>query len=626
MTNGYLLFYDRATPGVDEKKAGASRDSSAPVGKRPRAKVPPTIFKRIFTLNKKTWSERNVFDASYFDFLINVAQSFTDEKFVDVSLDAVDLNKPSHAQDQLVRTVTRFFFIHLARAKLKSRAGELGKALVRLYTNNTASSAWLLNAFATNATTFSTVLLQCPDEACRTVVSDILCAALSTVSPQEQDSYTQTLEFASEPVTAPDLGQAERMCPTGYCVGVMRMFKKYIAGASGQYLARFADEWEGFWAVLAHFAELGPAEATFAASGETIGYVVDLYLGSFSPRQDLPSFDRPQMSAHVDFDDLIKFVNVAVVVAPPTSDFTQWILKHPHFIRAWIMETTTKQRVVHMRPFLVKLCAGDQKITSSVFSEIKSGMVSHNYEEMRPYFRVLDILMRIEDELQEVRQALTLKLLVDMWHSNNKTWKESDMLIEFILRFAKAHVSIRTGLTGNQVVQDMATWLAENPDPPSKLARPQRCRKDRAQTPGATKVRHHAQTHFTLTSIYHPHGLSIADKQAALTEVFEGKLDPEDMHDSEGDLHDREWIVGQELDVLDTESNWLLAKCLRIEGNDMFIWYLKYDHKYDEWISMDGPRAAPRGTFHTHPLYKKKPPVVPARRAILGHSHYYPPA
>jgi len=60
---------------------------------------------------------------------------------------------------------------------------------------------------------------------------------------------------------------------------------------------------------------------------------------------------------------------------------------------------------------------------------------------------------------------------------------------------------------------------------------------------------------------------------------------------------ERNWIVGDKVDALDTSQNWLVAKILKIkdDGQEIHINYVGWPHKWDEWLQKQGPRVLPVG-------------------------------
>jgi len=53
---------------------------------------------------------------------------------------------------------------------------------------------------------------------------------------------------------------------------------------------------------------------------------------------------------------------------------------------------------------------------------------------------------------------------------------------------------------------------------------------------------------------------------------------------------------GHRVDALDTASQWLVAEVLRREGQRVFLHYVGWGERWDEWIEMGSERMLPVGT------------------------------
>src|SRR5438046_1313705 len=45
--------------------------------------------------------------------------------------------------------------------------------------------------------------------------------------------------------------------------------------------------------------------------------------------------------------------------------------------------------------------------------------------------------------------------------------------------------------------------------------------------------------------------------------------------------------VNDKLDVLDTQNDWCPAQVLEIKNNEIYIYFIGWQHKWNEWISID---------------------------------------
>jgi ubiquitin C-terminal hydrolase len=198
LANGYLLFYDRIPPpqvapaGLDIKNATigtlsqvarfANKMTKIKQNLRSRAKLPSKIFAQIWQKNLNTWRDRNVYDPAYFSFLWDLVSSSLPTLVPDTTpINDVDLQMPCSRRDAVTRLATRFVLVTLIRAKDKGYLRQWISALKTLYTNNVASSVWLLNCMCAFRWAFD--LFNSP---MRNDLAELCKLALANVSPLEQ--------------------------------------------------------------------------------------------------------------------------------------------------------------------------------------------------------------------------------------------------------------------------------------------------------------------------------------------------------------------------------------------------------------------------------------------------------
>jgi len=109
---------------------------------------------------------------------------------------------------------------------------------------------------------------------------------------------------------------------------------------------------------------------------------------------------------------------------------------------------------------------------------------------------------------------------------------------------------------------------------------------------------------FTQIPTREPYGLSISDKVAYLQSIVDGnsdQLDTDKAEDSdvefEAKAHRRALKKRDQIDVQDTDHDWLHAEVMLVREHFVYITYIGYDAKWNEWIDMYSPRIAPSGTF-----------------------------
>lgn len=74
--------------------------------------------------------------------------------------------------------------------------------------------------------------------------------------------------------------------------------------------------------------------------------------------------------------------------------------------------------------------------------------------------------------------------------------------------------------------------------------------------------------------------------------------------------------VNDVIDVLDSSGHWCEAEILKIDHQNqkIFVTYLYWDSKFDEWVNNVDDRTAP---FHTHTYYENGPVIVGQRVEVM---------
>jgi len=98
-------------------------------------------------------------------------------------------------------------------------------------------------------------------------------------------------------------------------------------------------------------------------------------------------------------------------------------------------------------------------------------------------------------------------------------------------------------------------------------------------------------------------GLSPRKKFHALQAIKEGApLDKDDASDSDVDLAEREFELGQWVDCKDTTNKWLCAQICKMTATKIWIHYDGWADKWNAWFDKASPLVAPLGrhTLHAH--------------------------
>ena len=74
----------------------------------------------------------------------------------------------------------------------------------------------------------------------------------------------------------------------------------------------------------------------------------------------------------------------------------------------------------------------------------------------------------------------------------------------------------------------------------------------------------------------------------------------------------KEWLVGQWLDVKDTVGQWLEGQVIQVEGDSVFVHYIGWPERWDEWIHTESERLQVFRTKTTQTLGALPRSPIPA--------------
>lgn len=660
--SGYMLFYDRvpiakaadaaASTAIAATSSGAvtaavtsAATTTAAGGAeevRSRVAVPPKIFTQIWDQNLTYWRDKAVFDAGYFDFLWQLFGG--DEKEAVPSYGVPQIKegetavvKPhsgpvvAEAGDH-IKLATAFVLNTLTRAFHKEKLVAWLDYLRRLYAGNVNASAWLLQQFITTKWN-KEFLLGCNDPEARAQVGGFICTLLSQVTPYEQASYSLPLPEKKESKTgdASDVAVDTR----GFCVRYIDQVASFLRSAP--------DYWktfDPFFRVLAHFSGLGLAEAQYLERHNYIARLVDFFLGDESPNPAVGDMEvndkgkRRVMGDNWNGPDttnyLITLRNLVcstipeVVVAdskvalPPTlikhtdlknapmSSVSSSMLMSKQFLPRLCLDAVTRRRGRAVNDILVHQSWENERVSQQLITLIFGGIEAHGYDHQRAYFRVLPALLAIKDSLSSKRIDWIMTSLLNVMKVQQKFWKITDLCIEHLIRIAKKQPDCCSWLTARAASWEwIIVWLNTNPRPPrghdgteqTILHKPGKGPAEQSAYQQQMNS-HHFPTHV---------GLAPQAKAAALELIKNGQpLDTDECSDSDVDLQDREFEVGQWVDCMDTAHKWLCAQVVQINQNRVLIHYDGWSDKWNAWYDKSSPRVQAFGKYTTPEQHKAR--------------------
>jgi hypothetical protein len=349
-----------------------------------------------------------------------------------------------------------------------------------------------------------------------------------------------------------------------------------------------------------------------------------MYLGKLSPHQELnPDMKKSYLGVREELKNP-KFSDIFVLLGgllggeslSDLPELTQEMLTCPPFLKYFFMEAKSYKEAWAVAPVAVMLC-GDLKTTGLVVEAIETGFGSKQHDALRPYFRVIKVILDIEDSHQEVRVDMFMSMLERTLTNpqQQKYWKIIDFEVDHVIRLAKRNTLVAQWLHNKQkLLDDLLIWFATNEDPPrNKADVMQADRKPLEQPCRYALPKSLAQQEvykFSQTTNWGPYHISVADKVAML-ELLKSSpdaLSEEDASDSDRDLCDRKYALDDQVEVRDDRNDWLACTIVKVFTNGYVrIHYNGYKDDYDENIDVGSNRLAPIGSFEH---FKPKKPKV----------------
>jgi len=243
---------------------------------------------------------------------------------------------------------------------------------------------------------------------------------------------------------------------------------------------------------------------------------------------------------------------------------------------------TSRKRGQHVSAIINHHAWENAKFTKDIIGAVTNVLEESSFDEVRPIFRVFTALLGIKDSLQNERVDWSLSVLLVTMKQQEKYWKITDLCIEHLVRLAKKNADVYAWLRNHQ---DRWVWLIDwlNAFPVQPTHMDQGIALFKPGKGGHNMWRYGAQ----------PMGLSGKRKMMILQLVRENKeVDKADASDSDEDLSERVFTVGQFVDCKDTANKWLISKVVEVKEGSVFIHYEGWSTKWDEWLDTDSIRVA----------------------------------
>jgi hypothetical protein len=252
----------------------------------------------------------------------------------------------------------------------------------------------------------------------------------------------------------------------------------------------------------------------------------------------------------------------------------------------------------------------NEKVSQSVIGHILVGIEQNSYEQVRSYFRVLMGLVALKDSLQAKRTEWVLNSLLSVMANQQKYWKITDFCIEHLIRMAKKSENCYNWLRDHPTTYEwIFTWLKNNPRPPRGFDQNEQTvlHKPGRGAPDPT-IMQASQWNVQGHLAYPTHvGLSPRKKHQSLQLIKDGTpLDKDECTDSDIDLNDREFEVGQWVDALDTANKWLCAQVVAVTQSKLRVHFDGWSEKWNTWFDKASIKVQPFGRNTTKSQWKAR--------------------
>jgi len=617
--NAYILFYDRKPESKDGKVAECKSADRFEVSNK-------NIAQEIWRDNLLFWKDKAMYDVHYFDFLWNLVDWIPIAEQKEAKLELPPEPEKYSLHQAVTELATRFVLMTLSRALHKDSLPRWAELLNKLYKGNVSMSIWLLQQLCSTETHWNRdFLLACKDSLSRSSVSELITQALSTIAALEQKSFETSPpkkeeKDEKESKESKDSKDKEKEKPVaadwsrGFVVGYIDQLIPILRTA-----VPYWRTFDNYFKILAHIAGLGVPEAQYLLKHDLIAKLLDFYLGDNSTHPEVNGIalnskgKRDVMGSQYEAANLTSFLQclrnlILISESPywpkgakppylkekepvPLSAAAADLIQSKAFLKTIIAEANTRKKGESIVAIINHHCFESKELSQKVISAISSELEEKPYDKCRCYIRVLNGLLNLEDSLQDDRVEWVISSFLAVMESQKKYWKFTDFCIDHLIRMTKSSRKTYAWLQGHADRIDwVIQWVKEHATPPvmdesMELYKP----NYKASGGWASKSESAAPT-----------GLPPARKELALLIIKEGKvLDSDDAGDSDQALEDREFKVGQYVDVRDTANDWLIGKVVQVAGNRVKITYVGWPASWDEWLDKSESRLMELGKYTT---------------------------
>jgi hypothetical protein len=262
-------------------------------------------------------------------------------------------------------------------------------------------------------------------------------------------------------------------------------------------------------------------------------------------------------------------------------------------------------------------CFNNSEFSSFVVNCACVGIGENDYDELRSFFRLLNGVLSLKDNIQDSRIDSVLSSLLTTMDEQKDFWKATDYCIDHLIRIAKSSDQAFTWLGENaSSVEWILVWLQENSEPPSsygnrsrvKLTKPSKSRQggygyggyNRSNYGGYNRVGagYNAGGYNRNSQKNSHYGITNYEKQQAIQAILNQDVEALkaiEMEDSEMDLSLRVFEVEQKWDCQDKFGKWCQIEITELSKHQVKVHYVGWSSKWDEWVVRGSPRIQKLG-------------------------------
>eukprot|EP01119_Soliformovum_irregulare_P016659 TRINITY_DN4860_c0_g1_i1.p1 TRINITY_DN4860_c0_g1~~TRINITY_DN4860_c0_g1_i1.p1 ORF type:complete len:2591 (-),score=801.00 TRINITY_DN4860_c0_g1_i1:32-7804(-) len=332
--SAYMLFYDRVQPkdlGQDAKspllthqKFIAELTNAANAdGKQLMAGVPAQIHHQIQEENARFNRDRQLFDPTYFDFMLRVSQLCPMSSDVTEPIPHVpeqylasyfDYQLKNDTVFKTIRLGTHFVIETLAHAKEAENYRPWISQLIKMYRKHVPSCQWFLCYAMETPNLIKELLLECSNEKVRIGFAELVGEVLKTLAPKEYEvfldleSVVKRLESKSssdDPKAPPTIKETTYHRPVAITVRFMDSVLDLLED-SRTYWRKFKQ----YFLVIKEWALQGWHERDYLFRKGVVGLYVDYFMG----RPKKPSGRRVSVMDSFNLPDLTEFISTLSVL------------------------------------------------------------------------------------------------------------------------------------------------------------------------------------------------------------------------------------------------------------------------------------------------------------------------